>query len=231
MNNKGSKICMVIYPNKKGFTLVELAIVLVVIGLLMGMAFKGKTLIESARAKADYQKINKIEAALNIYNSKYGTLPGLVKSGPDIGNISPKLFYKAIIDEGLLQASDFKVTSMGVAFLNIVGCQEVSDGAGNLIWRVMNAREDTGICVYNTNISPEFMEDSNNIAFAKASPIPKYLACQLETLADDRNVHNGDGRVIEGGNGPLDIPNYDCSRYANDSGTEGSDGAYAFRIF
>lgn len=33
--------------SQTGFTLVELAIVLVVIGLILGMAFKGKDLIDS----------------------------------------------------------------------------------------------------------------------------------------------------------------------------------------
>lgn len=36
---------------QSGFTLVELAIVLVVIGLILGMAFKGKDLIDSAKVK------------------------------------------------------------------------------------------------------------------------------------------------------------------------------------
>lgn len=54
---------------KKGVTLVELAIVLVVIGLLMGMAFKGKTLADYAKIKADINKINKIATALNVYYS------------------------------------------------------------------------------------------------------------------------------------------------------------------
>ncbi len=59
-----------------GFTLVELAIVLVVIGLIMGMAFKGRDLIDSAKVRNAQAQYNKIAAALNIYQEKYGSYPG-----------------------------------------------------------------------------------------------------------------------------------------------------------
>ncbi|HIP82225.1 MAG TPA: prepilin-type N-terminal cleavage/methylation domain-containing protein, partial [Desulfocapsa sulfexigens] len=37
--------------NNKGFTLIEIAIVLVIIGLLIGGALKGQALIQSAKVK------------------------------------------------------------------------------------------------------------------------------------------------------------------------------------
>ncbi|WP_068668898.1 type II secretion system protein [Thermosulfurimonas dismutans] len=59
-----------------GFTLVELAIVLVIIGLLLGMALKGRQLIKSAREDAFYNKLQKISAAINIFYERYNRLPG-----------------------------------------------------------------------------------------------------------------------------------------------------------
>ena len=61
---------------QQGFTLIELAIVLVVIGLIMGMAFKGRDLIDGAKVKNAQAQYNKVAAALNIYHEKYGTYPG-----------------------------------------------------------------------------------------------------------------------------------------------------------
>ncbi len=52
---------------KKGFTIVELAIVLVVIGIILAMAVKGKALVETARYKAEINKIRKLEAAVHIW--------------------------------------------------------------------------------------------------------------------------------------------------------------------
>lgn len=70
-----------------GFTLVELAIVLVIIGLILGMAFKGKDLIDGAKVKNMQAQYNKVVAGFNIYYEKYGAYPGdgctaLVALGP-----------------------------------------------------------------------------------------------------------------------------------------------------
>lgn len=52
--------------NQSGFTLIELSIVLVVIGLIIGMGFKGKDLIDSAKTKSLQTQIMKIQTAFNI---------------------------------------------------------------------------------------------------------------------------------------------------------------------
>ena len=77
-----------------GFTLVELAIVLVVIGLILGMAFKGKDLIDSAKVKNMQAQYNKVSAAVNIYYEKYGSYPGdgctgVATAGTTCSNANP----------------------------------------------------------------------------------------------------------------------------------------------
>jgi prepilin-type N-terminal cleavage/methylation domain-containing protein len=64
--------------NKKirGFTLIELAIVLVVIGLLMGGILKGQELIESARARNLMSQMDSIKAAYFTFQDKYRAVPG-----------------------------------------------------------------------------------------------------------------------------------------------------------
>ncbi|WP_051534661.1 type II secretion system protein [Deefgea rivuli] len=61
---------------QRGFTLVELAIVLVIIGLILGMAFKGKDLIDGAKVKNLAAQHNKVIAGINIFYEKYGSYPG-----------------------------------------------------------------------------------------------------------------------------------------------------------
>ncbi len=61
---------------QRGFTLVELAIVLVIIGLILGAAFKGKDLIDGAKVKNLSASVNKMQAGFNIYFEKYGAYPG-----------------------------------------------------------------------------------------------------------------------------------------------------------
>ncbi len=62
--------------NRKGFTLVELAIVLIVIGIILGMVFKGKQLIDNAKVKSVETQYNKILATINTFYDRYGYYPG-----------------------------------------------------------------------------------------------------------------------------------------------------------
>lgn len=59
-----------------GFTLVEIAIVLVVIGLLLGGVLKGQELINQAKAKNVVNDLNGVSAAVYMYQDRYKALPG-----------------------------------------------------------------------------------------------------------------------------------------------------------
>jgi len=62
--------------SKNGFTLIELSIVLVIIGLIVGGILMGQDLITAAAARAQISQIEKYQAAANTFRSKYGYLPG-----------------------------------------------------------------------------------------------------------------------------------------------------------
>ena len=59
-----------------GFTLVELAIVMIIIGLLIGGILKGQELIANAQLTATVAQIKGIDGALSTFRDKYSTLPG-----------------------------------------------------------------------------------------------------------------------------------------------------------
>lgn len=59
-----------------GFTLVEIAIVLVIIGLLLGGVLKGQELINQAKVKNVANDLNGISAAIYAYQDRYKRLPG-----------------------------------------------------------------------------------------------------------------------------------------------------------
>ncbi len=68
---------MIIYRHKKyGFTLIELSVVLVIIGLIIGGVMTGKVLIESGKIRAQLTQIADIETQINTFRVKYNCLPG-----------------------------------------------------------------------------------------------------------------------------------------------------------
>ena len=59
-----------------GFTLVEIAIVLVIIGLLLGGVLKGRDMITNAKIKRIENDFAGVAAAIYAYQDRYGVLPG-----------------------------------------------------------------------------------------------------------------------------------------------------------
>ncbi|MGC2518795.1 MAG: prepilin-type N-terminal cleavage/methylation domain-containing protein [Burkholderiales bacterium] len=59
-----------------GFTLVEIAIVLVIIGLLLGGILKGQEMITQAKIKNVINDFNGITAAVTSYQDRYRAIPG-----------------------------------------------------------------------------------------------------------------------------------------------------------
>jgi len=59
-----------------GFTLIELSLVLVIIGLIIGGVLVGRDLVAAAQVRAQISQIEKYNTAVNAFRSKYGYLPG-----------------------------------------------------------------------------------------------------------------------------------------------------------
>lgn len=62
--------------NESGFTLIEMAIVILVIGLLTGGILKGQELVENARITSTAMRVRPIEVALATFRSAYNAYPG-----------------------------------------------------------------------------------------------------------------------------------------------------------
>ncbi len=61
---------------KAGFTLIELSIVLVIIGLIVGGVLVGQDLIKAAEIRATIAQYEKYNSAMNTFRTKYNGMPG-----------------------------------------------------------------------------------------------------------------------------------------------------------
>ena len=59
-----------------GFTLIELSIVLVIIGLIVGGVLTGQDLIKAAEIRATVGQYEKYNTAVNTFRTKYNGIPG-----------------------------------------------------------------------------------------------------------------------------------------------------------
>lgn len=77
---------------QQGFTLVEIAIVLVIVGLLLGGVLKGSEMIDNARVRNVIQDMDGLKAAVFAFQDRFQALPGdmnnavAVIGGPNVVN-------------------------------------------------------------------------------------------------------------------------------------------------
>jgi prepilin-type N-terminal cleavage/methylation domain-containing protein len=70
---------------KSGFTLFEVAIVTVIIGLVLGGIFIGNDMIQQAEIRSALQQVERLDAAFNTFRTKYNCLPGDCKNAAEKG--------------------------------------------------------------------------------------------------------------------------------------------------
>lgn len=110
-----------------GFTIIELAIVLMVIGIITGAIFKGQDLLEAAKIRSVLGDFNKIKIAVTHYHETFGVLPGddpmaskrfgsATASGNGNGVIGPQeeaLFWQHLYKAGFLNSEKALLSKLG----------------------------------------------------------------------------------------------------------------------
>ncbi|MCS7215308.1 MAG: prepilin-type N-terminal cleavage/methylation domain-containing protein [Thermodesulfovibrio sp.] len=165
--------------NHKGFTLIELAIVLVIIGIIIGVVIKGRDLINSARTKQFISKVRAWELAQWNHLDRKGrfagaNLGGLIGSG----NVKDDLLNANFINppyEGSSNNAENKITVGSYVFYVFFG----NDSMRNFM----------SICYSKPDCSEAFNDEA--IIFAEA------LDISIDGVLDGER-----GRVI-GSNGVL----------------------------
>lgn len=170
---------------QRGFTLVELAIVLVIIGLILGMAFKGKDLIDGAKAKNMQAQYNKVMAGFNTFYEKYGFYPGDGCAAAAPANVAACTGAR----NGILDTANEQAASLSL--LQTTGILTNADiqSVFGQPWRV--AAGGTGNTLTNINYL--------TVGGVNTNAADARYVCQLDRMMDD-GVYNA-GIVRSNGNG------------------------------
>lgn len=101
---------------KLGFTLIELSIVLVIIGLIVGGILVGQDLIKAAEIRATVSQMEKYATAVNTFRSKYNGLPGDLLNAGNFG-----------FDTGVLRNGNAQIES-------VAGTSGTFEGETSCFW-------------------------------------------------------------------------------------------------
>jgi prepilin-type N-terminal cleavage/methylation domain-containing protein len=188
---------------QSGFTLVEIAIVLVIIGLLLGGILKGQELINSAKVKNLAQDFKTIPLYIYGYQDRYKALPGddarantnvtgatLATTPGTVGNgvIEGLWNSQTATDESALFWQHVRLANFAP------GPTAVSDAA----YYPTNVEGGRIGITGNTTGQAPVSGMTGTYAFCSAGLLGKY-AKQLDTTLDDGNTATGSIRVIDNG--------------------------------
>ena len=195
--------------NKKGFTLVELAIVLVIIGIILGAVLKGQELINSAKMKRVYSQYREILAAVLTYQDKYGRLPGDDNDTGLATRWSPATYYTAGNGNG--QVNGGTVTTMFTC-----GAATASETCGmwdqmrraNIITGPLNGTNPTN--TFGGSVGVTYVAVSSLTSnWIGMSVIPTDVAQALDKQYDDGDGTTGDIRstaaYVAGSKAPISL--------------------------
>jgi prepilin-type N-terminal cleavage/methylation domain-containing protein len=85
----------------KAFTLIELAIVIVVLGIMSAVIVGGKTIVDSANMNSTISQINQYRLAHNAFVLEYDAIPGDMKDANNLLILS--YYFQQLILGSLFQ--------------------------------------------------------------------------------------------------------------------------------
>ena len=205
------------YRSKKsteGFTLIELSLVLVIIGLLVGGVLAGQSLIRAAELRAVNSESQRFSTAVNTFRDKYFDIPGdlsnassfwagvgngsgdgMIQNTAAAGTNEIVLFWEHLSKAGLVEGSYTEAAGTTLTAGTNNPRSRLSQGA----WNVMGlgavsagASSVTGNTVaiptsqyYDGNFGTAFVFGSGTNALTPAGIIKAEEAWNIDTKMDD----------------------------------------------
>lgn len=164
----------------RGFTLIELSIVLVIIGLIVGGILTGRSLIRASELSATVSQIQKYAATLNTFRTKYDNhLPGDMDC-----KVAPQYGLFQVTWSGHCGAGDNTLHDVanedGMIYMGLNQAQTLGGGCGgecSIFWRhLSDAKMVDGNFGADLNFQgdPVTVDGSGNYVWSLYMPTAKY---------------------------------------------------------
>lgn len=178
---------------RRGFTLVEMSMVIVIVGLLLGMVLKGKEMITNAKIKNIENSFNSLAQAVSIYQERYHALPGddqladlkfgdnegiSITNGDGDGVIKGAFDSEIKTDESRLVWSHLRYAHL-ILRVNADNQQE------------QPANPYFGLTGISSNSLDNDAQGNNMPLFVGLTQIPGHIAIILESHSDDLKADQG----------------------------------------
>ncbi|MEI7614026.1 MAG: prepilin-type N-terminal cleavage/methylation domain-containing protein [Betaproteobacteria bacterium] len=187
--------------SQSGFTLVEIAIVLVIIGLLLGGVLKGQELVNSAKVKNMIVDLQTPQILIYGYQDKYKAIPGDdVNAVLHVGASATLTPTAATLGNGRLEGNFNSVTATDetLAFWQQVRLAGLSTGSTDFSTpSAAVPRNAEGGRVGIQSTSP--INTMTGTYFVCSDGISGKLAKQIDVTLDDGNTFTGSTRVMATG--------------------------------
>jgi prepilin-type N-terminal cleavage/methylation domain-containing protein len=205
-----------------GFTLIEIAIVIIIIGLILGGVLKGQELIRSARTHSVADQGSAVKAAIMGFADRYRALPGdYAKASANISGVAAgqdgdgngRIGYNDSKSPGKPDEAN-RLLETGLVWLHLAKAGFISGGfTGNPLrpgdltgWScpadtcTINAFNEPMLFIYaNEQTGVTWASDvafSNQLWVGKS--IPAELTAELDRKMDDGNPSTGHFRAGDG---------------------------------
>lgn len=183
---------------QRGFSLVEIALVLVIIGLILGGVFKGQALIDSARVRSLANEVSGIRTAWYSFQDRYRSIPGdFSNSRTQIDNSAEPGNGNGRIDDASERAGVWQQLSLaGFITGDFDGAQHASGTATDVECSPTTCPRNPFNGFYKISYSAQAADASGPAhEIFTGNQIPVNILSQLDTQLDDGDPTSGRFRV------------------------------------